>query len=276
MGKAGLVTPCAITLIAALLLIPSALSAQKCDERALIISDAQVYEHPPRFITGQGWQGKPIAYLSKDTQVYICNERDVEFGFSTKVWVQIAFRQSQWRYGWVSGDKIERWTVSQRQIDKGKGYSLIPAAFADEPEISKPKASSWTLGDPPDLPEVKSGLRISGPEEGAGSTDLGDMSVLYAPLFIAMLLGMIAKAAVDWLDTPDRSALQEHLRSALIAFLVSPIVFLGFLSAGQFSASKQTFIVLWLLAFQNGFFWQTVLKRNGRRSQSNAAASSDA
>ena len=25
------------------------------------------------------------------------------------------------------------------------------------------------------------------------------------------------------------------------------------------------FIVLWLLAFQNGFFWQTVLKREGER-----------
>jgi len=24
------------------------------------------------------------------------------------------------------------------------------------------------------------------------------------------------------------------------------------------------FIVLWLLAFQNGFFWQTVLKREGK------------
>ncbi len=46
------------------------------------------------------------------------------------------------------------------------------------------------------------------------------------------------------------------------AVLVSPIVFLGFLTAGQFGSSKQTFLLLSLLAFQNGFFWQTVLKRD--------------
>ena len=77
-----------------------------------------------------------------------------------------------------------------------------------------------------------------------------------------MLFGMIAKAVVDYLDAPgSKHALREHSRNALVAVLVSPIVFLGFLTAGQFSASTQTFIVLWLLAFQNGFFWQTVLKR---------------
>jgi len=44
------------------------------------------------------------------------------------------------------------------------------------------------------------------------------------------------------------------------------IPFLGLLSAGQFSGEKQTFIVLTLLAFQNGFFWQTVLKRESDRT----------
>jgi hypothetical protein len=100
---------------------------------------------------------------------------------------------------------------------------------------------------------------------------LGDLAVLYAPLFVAMLLGMVAKAVVDWLDTPSMAALKEHGRNALIAILVSPIVFLGFLNAGEFSTSTQTFVVLWLLAFQNGFFWQTVLKRDSHRAQPNAA-----
>ena len=76
-----------------------------------------------------------------------------------------------------------------------------------------------------------------------------------------MVLGMLAKAVVDWLDEPGWSSIRPHVRSGLIALLVSPIVFLGFLNAGQFSVSTQAFLVLMLLAFQNGFFWQTVLKR---------------
>ena len=85
-----------------------------------------------------------------------------------------------------------------------------------------------------------------------------------------MLFGMMAKATVDCLDASDSSVLWYHLRNALTAFLVSPIVFLGFLNAGEFSTSRQTFIVLCLLAFQNGFFWQTVLKKDSSRPQSSA------
>jgi hypothetical protein len=97
------------------------------------------------------------------------------------------------------------------------------------------------------------------------------MLTLYRPLFIAMLIGVVAKATVDWLDASDNSVLRQHIRNAVTAFLVSPIVFLGFLNAGQFSTSRQTFIVLCLLAFQNGFFWQTVLKKDNRQAEMSAA-----
>jgi hypothetical protein len=98
---------------------------------------------------------------------------------------------------------------------------------------------------------------------------LGELWTLYGPLFLAMLLGMTAKGLVDYLDASgDTSTLWEHSRNAFVAVLVSPIVFLGFLTAGQFSTSTQTFLVLSLLAFQNGFFWQSVLKREGRRRSS--------
>jgi hypothetical protein len=80
-----------------------------------------------------------------------------------------------------------------------------------------------------------------------------------------MLLGMAAKVFVDMLDTWNKALLWAHLRNMVIAILVSPIVFLGLLSAGQFTGPTQQFVVLALLAFQNGFFWQTVLKRDSDR-----------
>ncbi len=77
-----------------------------------------------------------------------------------------------------------------------------------------------------------------------------------------MVLGMLAKAIFDALDEHKPSWL-EHLRHGAMAIVVSPMVFLGFITAGQFSGNSQTFLVLALFAFQNGFFWQTVLTRNG-------------
>lgn len=48
----------------------------------------------------------------------------------------------------------------------------------------------------------------------------------------------------------------------------SPIVFLGFMDAGKFDSSQhQTFFVLLMLSFQNGFFWQTILKGELRVTQ---------
>lgn len=120
-------------------------------------------------------------------------------------------------------------SISHRMGDANIWYSMQMVAFAAEPATTSHHTSDW-------------------------------------PLFVAMLLGMIVKAGVDLLDAPDKSLKKDPLRNAVVAVLVSPIVFLGFLNVGQFSASPQTFIVLWLLAFQNGFFWQTVLKRNVQKN----------
>jgi hypothetical protein len=89
---------------------------------------------------------------------------------------------------------------------------------------------------------------------------------LYGPLFVALVLGILAKIGVDCLDDWHKLSLRKRtlrgqVRNGLIAILVSPIVFLGFLNTGQFPAVRQTFIVLMLLAFQNGFFWQAVPKK---------------
>ncbi len=140
-----------------------------------------------------------------------------------------------------------------------------PDAAADTPPDAPPNqppgtASTDNTDTPPTLPATKSGggAVLDTPPESAS---LGEQIVLYGPLFLAMLLGMLAKALFDLLDD-TKPSWREHLRHGAMAIVISPIVFLGFITAGQFNSSSQTFLVLALFAFQNGFFWQTVLKRN--------------
>jgi hypothetical protein len=259
---AGLSRFAALTAGAILLVLSSVADAQKFDRRAVVTSATDVYERVPQFVTGRGWQGNRIASLPPSTQVYVCAERSADFGLSSKVWLQIAFRNSrggkgEWAYGWVMKEAVTAARVEP-------GYSIFRVAFADDAPAGGRKVE-WDLGAPPPAPPAAD----SGPGvPGGGSTTLGDLTVLYGPLFIAMLLGMVAKTAVDCLDSSNRrGALIEHIRNGSIAILVSPIVFLGFLQAGEFGASTQAFLVLWLLAFQNGFFWQTVLKRQGSENK---------
>ena len=261
---------CLLAIITLLLLLPSvSLTQQTCERRGKIIQDADVYEQIPKYVTGSGWQGHRVMMLRSNTQVYICGEQSVDFGFSTKVWVQIAYEKGngKWQYGWIFHEKIQFLSGRLHEIDPTIRYSLIGTAFADEPAVSSPNKTEWKLGPPPPVPTSQDEGTAASSTKEPSPTTLSDLGVLYWPLFAAMLLGMGAKAGVDLIDASDKSLKKEHLRNAVVAFLVSPIVFLGFLSAGQFSASPQTFVVLWLLAFQNGFFWQTILKRNVNNTQ---------
>ena len=265
MTSCSLVRRCSAVTVAVIFLSPCVLLAQGCDRKAVMTSAADVYERPARYATGLGWQGNRIAALSANTKVYICSQQSVDFGFFSKVWFQIAYRlDGQWRYGWVLEDTIKEWHGWLRgQEVEGFRSWIAPALAAETPGAVGQEQGKWNLPPAPP-PRGDVGLPSSPVEPGAATWH--DLWVLYAPLFLAMLFGMIAKAVVDYLDAPgSKHALREHSRNALVAVLVSPIVFLGFLTAGQFSVSTQTFIVLWLLAFQNGFFWQTVLKREGER-----------
>jgi hypothetical protein len=244
--------------------------AQRCDGRAVVSADADVYESLPRFVTGRGWQGHVIARLQSGTQVYVCWEQSTQFGLSSKAWVQIAFRnRGATTYGWMLKEAT-RQAAHAREAPWLARMSPVGSALAATPAPADDKGS-WTLGDPPPQPPPPMEPTTSNAQP---DSLVADLVVLYGPLFVAMVLGMLAKAVVDWLDEPDRTTVMPHVRSGIIAILVSPIVFLGFLNAGQFSVSTQAYLVLMLLAFQNGFFWQTVLKRGGgsggRRRQSDA------
>jgi hypothetical protein len=259
-------------MIIIMLLLPSISAAQvTCDKRGRITQDADVYRDVPRYVTGSGWQGERITTLRGNTQVYICAEQNASFGFSTKTWFQIAYQDAnkKWAYGWVLKEAVAIVTGRSREIDNTTMYSLITVAYAEPPATGREK-TTWNLGPPPVAPLPQSDGKNASVAKEPGTGSLSGLGELYWPLFVAMLLGMLAKAGVDWLDAADNAMMWQHLRNALVSILVSPLVFLGFLSAGQFSASAQTFLVLCLLAFQNGFFWQTVLKRNVRGTQTNA------
>jgi hypothetical protein len=216
-----------------------------------------MYARIPQFVTGRA-AGTVTLFAPGDAG----GVRRAEGGFRLdEIWSQIAFRprggKEEWAYGWVLKDDVGA-LQSRSTIDPG--FSIIATAQADEPSPPA-KQAEWSLGAPPPPPPAPEAG--SSPTQTRSSATLGDLTVLYGPLFLAMILGMAAKTAVDCIDTASRrGTLVEHLRNGSIAILVSPIVFLGFLQAGELGASTQAFLVLWLLAFQNGFFWQTVLKRN--------------
>jgi len=236
---------------------PLAVVAQKCDRKTSMSADADVYENLPRFVTGRGWQGNIIARLPAGTEVYICWEQNTQFGLTSKVWVQVAFTSNRdsVAYGWV----LQEATRAALSLDESflPHLSPVTSAWAAGPTAAGNEIP-WSPDKPPPQPPQSPTTTSNTQPEAL----IGDLSVLYGPLFIVMVLGMLAKAVVDWLDEPSRSSLVLHVRSGMIAILVSPIVFLGFLNAGQFSVSTQAYVVLMLLAFQNGFFWQTVLKRS--------------
>ena len=252
-----------IAFVAGLLLFSSDASAQKCERRAVITSAADVFENPPRYMTGVGWQGRRLTGLPIGTQVYICAEQNLDFGFSSKMFYQIAFKTDKWKYGWILADQIKVVRGELLEMELASRYALISGALADEPSAPTQQKPEWHLGEAPPVPAagVNNGSAASTAE--APAVSLSNLAALYGPLFVAMLLGMLSKGAMDCLNAATKAALKEHLRTGFSAILVSPIVFLGFLNAGQFSASTQAFVVLSLLAFQNGFFWQTVLKRDG-------------
>lgn len=250
---------------------PSLLFAQSCQRKAEISSGADVFTSPPRFVTGLGWQGNHQAFLMRGTQVYICGEQRIEFGLSTKVWAKIAYRNSSgFQFGWVLRENVTDWHAWRHDDGSETYFGLIAVAYAGDLPLQEREQSEWKLGKPPTETSHSGDSEAVSSGGNRASTTLDDLFTLYAPLFIAMLFGMIAKATVDWLDASDNSVLQQHVRNAFTAFLVSPIVFLGFLNAGQFSTTRQTFIILCLLAFQNGFFWQTVLKKDSPRVAPNA------
>jgi hypothetical protein len=103
--RAGLA---AALLGAGALLAPLGAYAQECTARAITSSTAEVYQSPPRYATGVGWQGVQIERLSSGVALFVCRELNLDFGFSTRTWVQIGYRSAggDWRFGWISKETV--------------------------------------------------------------------------------------------------------------------------------------------------------------------------
>jgi len=133
--------------------------------------------------------------LPAGTQVYICGQEKVEVGFSSKSWLRIAYMSTEkhWRYGWVLDDNLEKW---RSKLDGGiEGvWPSMAAAFAAEPNDTKEQEQ----GNLPVAPPLQSDTSPS--FSAARTAAWSDLGVLYAPLFVAMLLGMIAKTVLEYLD----------------------------------------------------------------------------
>jgi hypothetical protein len=260
MWKCLLVQVFLAAITAGLLIFSPFSLAQQCNRRGVINSDADVYENPPRYVTGVGWQGSQKGDLSSGTQVYICGEQSVQFGFFQKIWVQIAYLVGNtWNHGWILKDKVDLLAMDGHP---GKSVAtLIAVAYAVASPSSNTPPPQWKLPQKPPDPPSRSEKDATYSGRSVAPTPWADLINLYGPFFIAILLGMIVKVLVDYIDAWDKAVLYVHLRNGVIAILVSPIVFLGFLNGGQFPTEQKPFMVLCLMAFQNGFFWQTVLKK---------------
>ncbi len=79
-------------------------------------------------------------------------------------------------------------------------------------------------------------------------------------LYLMMVAGMVSKYFYDLFD-PDKAG-SFNVRKFMRPLLVSPMVFgvIYTATAEQVVGS----MLLWVFAFQNGFFWQTVLDRSGK------------
>lgn len=237
-----------------------AAAAQQCKDKKTLNVAADVFDAVPRFVTGQGWQGNVVARLPAGTVVYVCSEQKTQFGLTMKTWSQIAYKSARGNvaYGWVLKEIFAALSFDETFLARLSPITLARAAESASADSAVPWPPDGAPPQPPPQPPRTPTMTSA---DASPQTMISDLAVLYGPLFLVMVLGMLAKAVVDWLDQPGRASVMPHVRSGMIAILVSPIVFLGFLNAGQFSVSTQAYLVLMLLAFQNGFFWQTVLKR---------------
>ncbi len=203
----------------------------ECDRQVVIKVPVNVYENTPQYSTGKGWVlAKSIGTLPKGTTIWICKEQSVGLLLSQKRWLQIRFmKDGKEHFGWIPEEGLKN--SSGIHTDSIK-LALFKIAYAQE------KADIPEAGVPSPLP-------------------------IYLIMFIAICFGMVAKGLFDRLEQRT-FAFSAYMKKTIRAILVSPIVFMSMASAGDFSIQSTGSLLIFLcMAFQNGFFWQTVLVKTG-------------
>ncbi len=191
-------------------------------------TDVQLFWGPPTFSTGGSWTLSNVKQvLPKGISVRICERLWVGFVFGKKLWLRIASEKGE---GWISGEN----TVAQ----------LLRGTTQGERRLKASTALLWIS------PAYAEGSAASTPANPS-------QAPFYLFAFIALLMGMAMKGLFDHVE--QGILLKPYLRQTSKAFIVSPMVFLGFAQAGNIPLGDNAFVVFLCFAFQNGFFWQTIL-----------------
>ena len=219
-------------------LLASGAHAQ-CTTEARTIAPTTVYASAPTFTSGEGWRmGKAIEKLPADTPVRICKSTSVGLFFDKKQWYRIEFDGR--RAGWVFADLIEPAAESRSPAPTIRFSLLAPAFAQDSPAES--------------------------PEAGADIASQGvpgfNITILLLGAFVSIVLGMVGKVAYDEVEHGQHLSLRGcvNIRKCIKALIVAPMTFSAFLVAGDYTFQDEVAVIIFLcMAFQNGFFWQTVL-----------------
>lgn len=218
-----------------LLMAMTDLALGQCSQRGRTIAETTVYDRQPEFSTGQGWRlGQVLAILPPNTPVTICDSVQIGVLYDKKLWYRIQFGGP--RDGWAFSGQLQ--IASGSQGAWRAPWSLVAVAHA--------------AGEP--------GL----PGTGLPSNT---MLIVYLIMFVFVMSGMLGKVAFDAINAGEGLTLRQCLsaKNFFRTVIVAPIVFLTFLNTADFSSGNGELglLIMACLAFQNGFFWQTVLPAKG-------------
>ncbi len=235
---------------------PGNTAAQECRRAGTLTAPLEVFDRPPTFSTAQGTtQGTRIAVLGRDSTIYLCRQITVGFGVATSTWSQISYyTPSGWKFGWALAENIK--------LGARRETIRIVVAFGSVAE-----AAAESLPTPVVAPAPPENALPPPPPAPPGSvTPAGKFSVevqLWTYLLIALVLGIFGQTVIDIMGRSGEVSQREIWRRALTALIYAPIVFLALLQTTELDiATNKQLLVIVLLAFQSGFFWQKVFERS--------------
>lgn len=265
-SSAQMPTSCLLVLTTLFTILAAAATsgAQDCKVKASTTAETQVFERPAtQFNTAKGWvYGSPVAVLAPNVTVFLCAEQTVWFGVISQGWSEIAYwTGGRWEHGWIVTQNLRRAAADQHSTSLActvlQAFSL-PSVHAQPPVITESPPSD--AGPAPPAPRRVSPESIMKTEDSA-------LVRFYGWLFVFMILGMLGKIAFDMLTEPGKLDWKARTRAGILPLIVSPIVFLSIMQGvdSTTAATLTSFIALCCSAFQNGFFWHTILDRSGGR-----------
>ena len=225
------------SLLFLLLLSASGYLQAQCTREVTTKTATQVYDSVPTFYSASGWKlGNLVETVPANTKVAICEEATVGLFVGKKLWYKISFGNA--RSGWISADQLLARAPVQ---DHGLRIEFISSAYAQD-------TTGTTTGIP-----------------APGVPAFGHTLLIVAALFF-VLLGIVGKVVFDAVDNSADASLRAcvQLKKFVKALIAAPLAFLAFLNLADFAFTSEVAVaVFFCMAFQNGFFWQTLVPTQG-------------